>query len=706
MKATPFSNDHYYPMCLGNGREGILINYDGSNFVSLNCHTHNVPHEGSPCGWYKMANLKPGEYQYPVVMAGIQILQFNAPAEPIKYEQEFIPKKAQVVTDLDFRYGLKLRITSFLTKDGIWCERAEVLDLPKDAECDFAFRVNEPFFASGCYYGDVTYNSEYKFSTPKDNELFFEYKVGSFGGKGVLISNKAFDSIEERAEKEPNNPTNIEGRIEKIKKGDLFERTMICLSENEKHVTFEELYKKAQLGVSALESEHIAEWNAYYGDTSVTLPDDKLNYIYNVSRYVPRAYQHPDTGLIGLGLLPNHWKGGVWCSWDAEFGHMALLTSGSFKESALYTDAYVKLAPEGYDVLKKNGYSGVAFAGWNTVCGEFIGHTSLEEWLINFKPGFCAYSIFAMYHEWEYNPSSITEEHIKIAKDVVEFWLEKMLVKRNDLYYLIDVKDAAETENDVALDSNIQCTIAKAIYYVYEMTGEEKYKEISQKMLLALEDNRRPDGVIADSTGSAYSGFLVWTYRFMSGDNMITPEKLKEMFDSWKTPWGYDTDFPTEEYRHWPWYNAVAAESFMLCRKPEWAMENIKNLGYGCSSLGALPEKIRMDGYFINHWYISPHSLVVSTLNYAFARSVKFDEIMLLYGFTRDYGDVECENIAVKGGYSVSLKVQKGKIKYLSIKNRNKEDKNVTLDCNPAFKLPKKFGKIQIAGESEFIYKK
>lgn len=164
MKVDAFSKEHYYPMCLGNGRDCVLVNYDGSNFVSLNPHTHNVPYEASPCGWYKMSNLKKGEYQYPVVMAGIQVVQFKAPAEPTNYEQEFIPQKSQVVTTLDFRYGLKLRITSFITKDSIWCERAEVLDIPEDAECDLAFRVNEPFFASGCYYGDITYNSDFKFS--------------------------------------------------------------------------------------------------------------------------------------------------------------------------------------------------------------------------------------------------------------------------------------------------------------------------------------------------------------------------------------------------------------------------------------------------------------------------------------------------------------------------------------------------------------
>lgn len=705
MKATPFSNDHYYPMCLGNGRDGVLINYDGSNFVSLNCHTHNVPHEGSPCGWYKMANLTKEDTQYPVIMAGIQVVQFNAPAEPTNYEQEFIPKNAQLVTTLSFRYGLKLRITSFLTKDSIWCERAEVLELPEDSEYDFAFRVNEPFFASGCYYHDFEYPRDVEFNG-EDNIISFNYKIGNHSGKGALIANKPFVRFDKRDEREWNNPRNIEGYFEPLKKGDIFERAMICLGDNENHITYNELLEKAKKGVSVLESEHIAEWNAYYGDTSVTLPDEKLNYIYNVSRYIPRAYQHPETGLIGLGMLPNHWKGGVWCSWDAEFGHMAMLTSGSFKESAHYTDAYVKLAPEGYEVLKKNGYSGTAFAGWNTVCGEFIGHTSLEEWLINFKPSFCAYSIFAMYHEWEYNPLAITEQHIKIAEDVIEFWLQKMLVERKGLYYLIDVKDSDETENDVSLDSNIQSTMAKAIYYVYEMTGKEKYKDISDKMLLALEDNRREDGVIANSTGSAYSGFLIWCYRFLSKDGFITPEQLKSMYNEWKTPWGYDTDVATEEYRHWPWYNAVSAESFMLCRKPEWAMESIKNLGFGCSSLGALPEKIRMDGYFINHWYISPHSLVVSTLNYAFARSVKFDEIMLLYGFTRGYGDVECKDIAVKGGYSVSLKVQKGKIKYLSIKNRNTVEKTVILDCNAQFKLPKKFAKVKIAAGSEFVYKK
>ena len=307
MKATPFSTDHYYPMCLGNGRDAVLVNYDGSNFVSLNCHTHNVPHEGSPCGWYKMANLTKKDTQYPVIMAGIQIIQYNAPAEPTNYEQEFIPQNAQLVTTLSFRYGLKLRITSFMTKDSIWCERAEVVEVPEDSEYGFAFRVNEPFFASGCYYHDFEYPRDVDF-VGEGNVISFDYKIGNHSGRGALISSKPFTRFERRDEREWNNPRNIEGYFDLLKKGDVFERAMICLGDNEDYITYDELLQKAKTGVSALEKEHVAEWNAYYGDVKITLPDQKLNYLYNVSRYVPRAYQHPDTGLIGLGMLPNHWN--------------------------------------------------------------------------------------------------------------------------------------------------------------------------------------------------------------------------------------------------------------------------------------------------------------------------------------------------------------------------------------------------------------
>ncbi|MBR3943341.1 MAG: hypothetical protein IKJ55_08275 [Clostridia bacterium] len=50
MQATPLSNELYYPLILANGKDGVLINYDGSNFVSKNGHTHNETHQGAPFG--------------------------------------------------------------------------------------------------------------------------------------------------------------------------------------------------------------------------------------------------------------------------------------------------------------------------------------------------------------------------------------------------------------------------------------------------------------------------------------------------------------------------------------------------------------------------------------------------------------------------------------------------------------------------------
>ena len=706
MKANVFSKEHYYPMSLANGRDAVLIDYAGSNFVSINAHTHNVPYEGSPCGWYKMANLKKGEYQYPVIMAGIQVIQFGVPAEPTYYEQEFLPEKATLVTTLDFRHGLKLRITSFITKDSIWCERAEVLELPEDKEYGLAFRINEPFYAYGCYYGDFAYRSEVEFSQNGENELGVQYKIGNYTGKGALIANASFDKVVKKEEKKINDPKNIEGHFCKLHKGDILERTMICLNENETYITFEELYNKAKQGVNALETEHVREWQEYFAVSDISLPDSKLKAVYDVSKYILKSYQHPETGLIALGMLPNHWQGGVWCSWDAEFAHQALLSTGSFKESAYYTDSYVKTAPENYKIVEECGFPGVAFSGWTTVTGGFIGHTDPKEWLMEFKPSFCAYAIHAIYHEWQYNPKAINDQHKKIVEDILVFWLAKILVERDGLYHIIDVKDSAETGVSATLDSWLQSDIAKSFHYAYEMIGNEKYKEIGDKMLKALEANRRPDGVIADSTGSPYNSFLIWTYRYLSQENLVDPAVMENLFEELRTNWGYDTSIPLEEYRHWPWYNSGAAITYVVCKNPKKAMENIKNLPYGASSLGALPEKIRLDGFAVNHWYASPHAIYISALNAAFAHSVKENEILLLYGFTPDYGDFECRDIALIGGFSVSVKVQNGKVVFLEIKNNSSIEKQIILDVNPMFKITNQLKEIKIEGNGSFCFNK
>ena len=147
MYATPFSKEQYYPMLLANGRDSILVDYSGSNFVSRNGHSHFEQHQGAPCGWYKGSHPSFSK-KVPIqsiVAAGFQVILFEAPCEPDFYVQSFNPRSATLITELTFNKEIKISVESFLTDESLWCETLTVLSCPKEYDLSLGFQVSLPF---------------------------------------------------------------------------------------------------------------------------------------------------------------------------------------------------------------------------------------------------------------------------------------------------------------------------------------------------------------------------------------------------------------------------------------------------------------------------------------------------------------------------------------------------------------------------------
>lgn len=703
-KATPFSEQEYYPMSMSNGRDCVLINFGGSNFLSLNTHQRLEWHQGAPCGWYKCANMVKGEVLQPIVMAGVQLEVDGVMAQPIFYEQEFIAEKATLVTTTQFRYGIRLRIESFFTDDSVWCEKTELLESPDEANVRLAFRLNAPIIGDQCSVFRAPW--DLVFAESGNNAFSFTYKSAKFTGKGLLVADKPFDKTEYTKEDVSLDGRSLyaEGSYLNVRAGFCVCRNMICLGDQESYVDFDTLAKKANDSYENLKTIHQTVWKEYFNRSEIHLPNEDLKALYQLSRYLMRAYQHPETGLIALGMQPNHWYGACTCAWDAQYAHDALLTSGNFKESTHYVRSFERLAPESYAAIKKHGFPGVSFAGWTTLLGEFKGWRPLDDWLMNYKPHFSAYAIHSAYHEWKTNPTFDKSKVETLLKDVLAFWLAKLIEEKDGICYIVDVKDASETGLNASVDTWITIDFAKAFHYVAEMYEDEGYKVIGDKLLKSLSGNYR-EGRLLSAKGAKYeSGVTIWTYPYSYTERLMTDEKVREAMEKGKTPWGYDNDVPSEEYRHWSWSNSNLARCFIRMRKPEKAMENILRLMYNVSSLGAMPEKTRIDGFKENYFYATPHGLAVLTINEGFALAEN-DRILLGYGFANTLENLECRDIRVFGQCSVSLKIENGAFTYVKICNESGQEKRLVLDFNPSFESPS-LGEVEIDANGTFVWEK
>lgn len=686
-------------MSMASGSDAVLINYDGSNFLSRNGHTHAEGHQGVVLGWYKSAHKAPsGKGYYPIIAMGIQIYAHGAPAEPVFYEQSFSPEEATVTTELDFRYGLKLRITSFITyATSIWCERIEVLSADEREDMTLAILAEVPEFPTRI--GGFTEEISADFSALADSSIDIAYRNYGFSGKGRVIGSPSFDMVEIK-------DGFAEGKYSKpLRQGDVYTRTAFLHGDNEYSHSNDELTELARLGYSELSKGHLKLWSDYFSTSSLTTSDSELNYVYRLSRYLMKAHQHPESGVITLGMQPNHWGGAISCSWDAEFAHEALLVTGNVEESRHFTEQYYRQADIGYEVMKRCGYPGIGFTGWNTLSGEFAGHTTLDEWLTSFKPMFSAYAIYAVYNQWRTDPHFDVTKYKRITEDILVFWLHRLIYRADDgLYYLRSVKDGAECGVEADVDTFTQILFAKAFLYYGEIYSDAKYTEIGKKMLLALGCNRMPDGNLSLFRGSSDVAGMMIHYYFIENDGLISPENLKSEIEGMKTPFGLDNTIATEEYRHWSWNDTFALRAYVRMKEPTLAGERMKHATYGASSLGALPEKLRLDGYPIGYYYTSPHALLVTALAESFALVPRPGEMLVGYGFSGNSINAKCENIVVSGGHTVSLTLEESRLTHLSVKNNSDKVLNLNILINPDINSGSMPKFIEIAAGDEYTF--
>lgn len=696
MKTTMFSNEKYIPMCLSGGRDAIYIGYDGSNFVSHNGHAHMETHQGAQTGWYKSASKKAHDFTQPSVMAGVQVHLFGAAVVPTSYEQEFVPEDATLYTTLTFRAGIKLKITSFFTYgDCIWGERVEILEMAEGIEPEIGFRVANPFLSERLNF---LREAKCNFSEGAKNEIPFSFITGEHTGRGVLIASRDFDSFK-ISSSEFADQCYGQGLYSGLRAGDVISRTMICLGDNEKHIDYEQLYARASLGFEVLHKKHKELWNNYFSTCELSFGNEELDYVFKFSRYLSKACQGEDSGIVTLGMMPYHWRGAASCAWDEEMVHESMLVTGNFAESTHFTKQYQRQAPDGYRILKEKGLPGVAFTGWNSLLGEFCGHRPIEEWITTFKPMFAIYGVIAIHNEWKYNPSFNAEEYREIAVDVLKFLLSGLVKRGEDgLYYLSDVKDGNETGVMASVDTSTTLKFAEGFLAVGKMYDIPEYTEIGNSMLKTLEGNRREDGMLLAARKSPYlSSVTEYFRRYYKklGLDISFVDKMKELM---KTPFGYDSQIGTEEKLHWPWYDSWAMRAYTVAKKPEAVAEHMAHCLFGRSSLGALPEFIRMDRVGIGYYYTTPHGSLVTALAEAAAVIDAGGDLLLGYGLFGENKALHARGICVEGGLITSLDIKDGTLEYLHIENKSGKDISLKIVLNPEIVCGEALGMVKISG--------
>jgi len=686
MKATPFSKEPYYPMLLSNGQDGIVIGYCGTNVSPISGHAALYETLGVACGWYKASTRAYTKSPITQILrAVLHVEVFGAPCMASHYEQYLNPEEGVLITKLIFAKHIHVTVESFLTEDGLWGEKVTVDQCPDNADLKLGFGVLRHF----CGYGWMKLQVESELFAKMDPAgVAFDYTLTDAKGRGALWASTAFDRNVYK-EDYPGGPTATAlGMYDHVEEGMSFSRVLTCVDETECAEYEAEFVRRealAEKGYEAVKTDYIEKYRAQTGGCSVTVPEEKLQGVYDLSRFHVNGHYNRQSGAINLGNMPHLWGGGLHCSYDANFAIHALLNSGDLQAAEKYKQFFVEQGKLGREMLQKINVAGTAFTGWTNCFGGFARNgRDMAQWLINEKPLFVCCEVLNRYDVWKYTDQQLDEESRTVLQDVWTFLRDQILRERDGKYVLIDVKAGTEAGFDVEADTALIIYMAATLRALDAMLGENFREQIARDILESMEINYTEEGVLMPFKDAPYLGGGQMDYYIYTLPDAIDIKSVDKALEVGKTPWGYTFEQTTEEKRHWPWIHSRAAICYTHEGMHAAAMEHLLQMTNYCSAVGALPEYIRMDGLAINYWYTSAHALFVWALHDALVHVHK-DELRLCYGIIDQWQDFSCKGIYLENGLNVDMEIKGGVLQRLTLQNRIDKAVTVRVKINSCF---------------------
>ena len=669
MIATPRSRRPYFPALLANGADAVLLNYSGSMASGLTGHAHLEQHQGCPCAWYKIAHVAENptcKVVQPIVQSGYQVMLDGEVCDIDDYAQRFDPVHAVLHTRTSAR-GVRVSIEAFLTDDHILVERYHVEAVPAGKKADLAFFARATDGRTG---GLTTVHAgELRVRGRQVDGFAFDYRVGAVRGAGRLMSDRPADAPYDA----------WPGLLFRgVRRG--FRATkFLMLTDPTDGRDFRRQVARAagrcaQLGVSGLAREHRRTWSRFARRSRVVLPDETFQYLHDYSVSVLRANQHPGTGAISVGALPSLWGGGVHDPFDGAYAHHALLATNRLAQARLHLGFYDLQRRPGKKVARELGLPGAVYSGWSDCFGRDLTR-NLGAYLLDYKPLMPAYIVLDRYWQWVYDPAD--RDHVKrlpLAREILDLAAERFVLVHGEKAFMAQCTAGNESAVQVENDTMNGLAYARAMSGYGEMAlalGKRHgtfYAELARKLYRGLEENYR-HGVLMPYRGATYLTGLQLDNYLTNLPEGIDPRSVRAALRAMRTHWGLDSDQPSEAYRDWPWAHSWAAIALAHMRCAGESFRRLRHPLKRMSALGALPEKVRLDGYAIGYGYPSPHAVLVWATAHALCHAGPSGELRLLAGLDGQWKDLAFERLRVDGGLLVSGAVQGGRFECLQLRN-------------------------------------
>ena len=670
--ASPRSSHPYFPMLLANGKDAVLVGYNGSMVLGDAFHAHNEQNQGVVCGWYKTVHRTDRhEGIQPIIQAGYQLYCNGEYYDIDNYEQQFDARTAILVSRISAG-GFQYTVQSYLDSDSVLSEHYEFEELPA-GECELHLSITEP--TAGLYPTELPGNMQFAVeSYNSDDVVVLRYE--SANGKGIGYH---------RCDVTPDEITLRRIVIKGIQPGYQVTRTL-CMMDDAEGGVGEAKSHEVQRRLDELNTEerldkHCKEWARYSDRSSISIPDKHLQDLYDLSIYTLRAHQRPDTGSVTVGMYPPLWGGGGVFGYDSYYLQQAMLRSNHVAESAHLVEFWNDCIPVAKSFAQELDQPGVFFPWWSlTPMGKSNG---LSEELKRGAKRFdtCAVPFEALRHYESTGDSQTLRDSWGLVTGCIEFLLAETIQERSDEAVIKDLEGATESTS-VSNDTLTACVLSKVLEMTIEYAGfigkevPGRYRTILDKLKTGLSRNTK-DGVMMPYRGAANPMILPVMLAVWNLPEGVDRVSIEAGLAATRTEWGLSSGVCNQQYRDWPWFHFRAAIACIFAGIGD-PYQHIRNGLVYHSSLGAFPEKIRLDGYAIAYWYSAVHALLAFSVT-ALLVNESAGVINVFKSTPAEWTEIEIECLRVPPGYVVSAKVNAGRCRFLSVQNDTEIDREIVL---------------------------
>lgn len=692
-----FPKNRYFPFYLANGRDAALINLSGSG----DGHWERPPYSADvlsklhAIGWYKADRrlLRPDCGVYgPLICLGEFTSCPRLHADyvvPRDVRQYFDPKTATLTTFYRQRDNrsdqlLEVRIESYLCANSVLVQEIEVLQAPP-CGVGYAFSLSSASPGYQNHMRPVTVPDTCRLELSRNGEEVTMTStwpgleaVGFSVIGGVPVERTTPRSLPAM------NYEEMEQTTSPLPVGARFWRAVGFFDTREGDdpaaVCADILQDIQENGIRPMRERHLLEWEEYFSQCHVQLPDPAAQHLHELSRYLLKANHHP-RGYQPVGLLPYQWQGVMF--WDATFAQEAFLQCGNLGEARAIGNQIHSLLPEGRELAAKLGNTGARME-WTNNLDTF---TRYEPPTRQFHNNAVWARGFSLLGDYQGTPPS--REDFTAIEDLLRFLIgeyENHGSARGHDFAFVGIDESSDDPKPY--DTWTFSVLLKALDDYLALCRRHDHPPVfpsglKQKLQAILDANVDDDGILQSFRGGRlpHWGSLVFDLFPDHPAAMPTLRRMAENYDPEQDLFNFHGLNRYAE-KTFPWATHMVARSLAKIGRSEamdFFLHSLNQVNY----FGGFSERLYYHGEHYIEWFSTAHAALVLALNTMLATTVN-GRLQLLGGLDpARWPTLSFDGLHAGDGWVVSLELRDGAVQACTVTNLRPEARELVLTIPP-----------------------